>query len=101
MYPRSIAWVLFFGGLAVMLLVDHYVRIESGVAPRGGLPEVVYYGVPILLCIASSCLLWRATKKYRRTLVRILEVVGHLAFGSVAYLFALLWYVTGTGIDSL
>ena len=100
-FPRMTAWLVFFGGLGVVLAVDHYMRIESGWALHGGLPEIVYYGVPALLSLVSVFLLWRATSTYKKPALRIVELVAHLVAGSAVYLFALLLYVTETGIDSL
>lgn len=100
-YPRCCAWCSFFAGLTILLLIDHLLRIQDGHVEDGGLPEIVYYGVPTLLGFVSLWFLTLAARKYKHLVIGLLEVSGHLAMGFVIYAFVLLYYVVGTGIDSL
>ena len=100
-HPRVTAWLMFFGGLAVLLAIDHALRIRDGVVQSGGIPEVVYYGVPVILGLLATGCLWRAVRKNQKMAWGILEATGHLVVGFMLYAIALLYYVTGTGIDSL
>jgi hypothetical protein len=82
-------------------MTDHLLRIRDGQVWNGGLPELVYYGVPALLGVLSLSFLWRAVRKGRKLLVGLLELLGHLAVGFLIYAAVLLYYVVGAGIDSL
>lgn len=99
----ALAWLQFLLGLAVLGSCDYYVRRRDGWIGRTGTPtpDLVWFGVPVVLAIVGIALLWRATDHLRNVWGRLAVVVAHVALGFVIYLAACLWYVLSTGIDSL
>ena len=95
------AWLLFFGGFGVEVGIDHFLRTREGRISAGGLPELVWFGIPILLGAASAWLAWRATQSLRSTWRRAAIVSGQLVVGFIIYSAACLGYVVQSGIDSL
>jgi len=100
-FPRISAWLVFFGGLVTLLLVDHHLRMRDGVIWNGGIPYRLQMGMALLLGCLSVCLLWRAVKKYQNRILGILEIIGHVIVGYVLMCVMLLYYVLETEIDSL
>lgn len=99
----AIAWLQFLLGLVVLASYDYYVRWRDGWLGHTGTPtpDVVWFGVPLLLAIVGVILLWRATAHLRHGWVRYAAVVVQVALGFVVYVAACLWYVIGTGVDSM
>ena len=97
------AWLVFIFGLIIIGSCDYYVRWRDGWLGKGGLPtpDVVWFGVPIVLGIIAVALLWYATGIIERSWVRIVIVAVQALIGFAIYIAACLWYVIGTGVDSL
>jgi uncharacterized BrkB/YihY/UPF0761 family membrane protein len=99
----ALAWLQFLLGLAVLGSSDYYVRRRDGWLGQTGTPtpDLVWFGVPVVLAIVGVALLWRATDRLRNGWVRLAVVAVQAALGFMLYLAACLWYVLGTGVDSL
>lgn len=99
----ALAWLQFLLGLAVLASFDYYVRRRDGWLGEYGTPtpDVVWFGVPAVLAVVGIALLWRATSRLRRGWVRLAVVAAQIVLGFVIYSAACLWYVIGTGVDSL
>lgn len=100
-YPRIAAWALFLTGFAVLLVIDHVLRISDGDVHNGGVPEQLCYGVTAALAIGALVLLWRAVRRRDKWYWSFLEFFAHLILGYIICGFVLLYYIVGTGIDSL
>lgn len=85
----------------MLLVIDRLDRMRDGRVQDGGLPEVIYYGVPVLLSVVSVYCLSYAVRKYQKVYLGVLEALAHLVVGAAVYCLAVLVYVVGTGIDSL
>ena len=97
------AWGEFIGGLVVLGSSDYYVRWRNGWLGNGGspTPDVIWFGVPLVLGGVAVLLLWRATANISRLWIRAVVVAAQSLLGFAAYLAACLWYVIETGVDSL
>jgi len=96
------AWLLFIAGLGILGFADYYIRWRDGWLGHSGLPtpDIIWFGVPLLLGIFSVLLLWRSTAHVQRVRVR-LAVVSVQAFGGfLLYMVLCLWYVISTGVDA-
>ncbi|HEX3871521.1 MAG TPA: hypothetical protein VHV77_13850 [Pirellulales bacterium] len=49
----------------------------------------------------ALALLWRSTARFRSLWARIAVIALQTGLGFVIYVMACLWYVVGTGVDSL
>jgi len=94
-------WLVFFGGLSLEILIDYILRMQDSDIRTGGIPENVWFYIQIFLAIVSVIYAYIVTNKTFRPLVRIGIVSLQLTLGFLLYLFVLLFYVLGTGIDSM
>jgi len=99
----ALAWIQFFVGLAVLFSCDYYVRWRFGWLGNTGTPtpDVIMFGVPLLLGFVAILLLWSGTKNVDRLWLRLAIITAQAIIGFVIYLIMALWYVVDTGIDSL
>lgn len=100
-YPRISAWIVFLGGLTIIILTDYYMRMSDGKIRDGGVPDAIACGAMLILGCLVVCLLWRAAKKYKHRVLEIFEIIGHIAIGYAILFIILLYYTLATGIDSL
>ena len=100
-FPRSSAWLSFFAGLTVVLWIDLTLRRKEGTIYDGGLNEVLYYGIPLVLAGLSVVLIWNGVKIYKKRIISVIEILTHLTIGYFLYILYLLNYVTYFEIDSL
>ena len=89
--------MLFFGGLGAEMLVDHLWRRMWA----GGFPEPVWYAIQILLATVALVLAYRGTAALSSLGLRLTVVVGQAALGFGLYVWAVMAYIVGTGVDSL
>jgi hypothetical protein len=101
MQQTILAWLIFFGGLAAEMAVDHVLRIQDGNIRTGGIPEPLWFLIQILLAIVSLWLAYRATNSIHLFWKRVLAVGAQAVVAFFISVWALLYYVVGTGIDSL
>ena len=101
MKKTIIAWVVFVGGFAIEMAIDHVLRVQDGNVRTGGIPELLWFLIQIALAFSALWLAFTGTKPlivlWKRLLV--LGIQAGIAF--FLYAFIGLYYVVGTGIDSL
>jgi hypothetical protein len=98
-----LAWVQFIGGLLILGSIDFYIRWRDGWLGSTGMPtpDVIWFGVPLLLGIVAILLLWCGTASIQSPWARIGAIAAQAIVGFVIYMAASLWYVIETGVDSL
>jgi hypothetical protein len=98
-----VAWIQFIVGLVILGAADYWIRWRGGWLGNPGTPtpDAIWFGVPSLLGLVAMSLLWRSTGRMNRWWLRVIVVVSQAAIGFILYLAACLWYVIGTGVDSL
>lgn len=96
-----IAWFVFFGGLSVEMAIDHLLRRQDGIMNAGGIPEALWFLIHIALAIISMWLLFKGTISLKSIWMRLFAVFAQVAVAFVMYMFVLIYYAGGTGIDSL
>ena len=96
-----LAWAIFFGGFGAEMAIDHILRIQDGNIGTGGVPELLWFSIQIALAAAALWFAFTATKSIGALWKRILVVGAQAAVGFFLYVFIGLYYVVGTGIDSL
>jgi hypothetical protein len=98
-----IAWTIFVGGLGILITSDALIRHRAGEFGHSGLPtpDVIWFGVPILLAMLAIVVLWRSTIGFRHLWLRFIVVAAQMFVGFVLYMMIMLWYVIGTGIDAM
>jgi hypothetical protein len=101
MLRTLLAWIFFFGGFAIEAAVDRFLRMRDGDVTTGGIPEPLWFAIPLVLAVVSTLLAWQATRPVHAVWQRLAVVSLQLVVGFVIYATACLWYVVGTGIDSL
>jgi hypothetical protein len=94
-------WLVFFGGLSIEILIDYIWRMQDSNIRTGGIPEHVWFYIQICFAVVSAIYAYIITNKAFNPLVRIGIVSLQLAVGFLLYLFIVLFYVLGTGIDSM
>jgi hypothetical protein len=99
----ALAWIAFITGLLVLHSCDYYVRWRDGWLCKGGLPtpDVVWFGIPMLLGVIAVALWWSGTAGFERWWVRVVVVALQTLACFAVYLAACVWYVVETGVDSL
>lgn len=95
------AWIVFFGGFGLEIAADRALRMQDGYVRTGGIPELLWFFLQIVLAIAALSLAYVATKPLRRPWLRLLALSIQAALGFLLYAAISLYYVVGTGIDSL
>jgi len=83
------------------MVIDHILRIQDGNIRTGGIPELPWFFIQIALATAALWFAFTATKLIGALWKRILVVGAQAAVGFFLYVFIGLYYVVGTGIDSL
>ena len=94
-------WLVFFGGLAVEILIDYIWRMQDSEIRTGGFPETLWFLIQLFLAIIASIYAYKVTEPSNKTSLRLLTVFLQFAIGFILYLLILLFYVVGTGIDSM
>jgi len=95
------AWLIFIGGLIAQFGLDHHLRMRDGSVYFGGLPDPVWVWFPCVLGIFSLYLAWRGTRPLGSAWKRMAVVALQFVLGFLVYAFGALFYITGTGVDSL
>jgi hypothetical protein len=101
MLRTLIAWLVFLGGFGVEVGVDRFLRMRDGDVTTGGIPEPLWFAIPILLAVAAAFLAWQGTRPLHAVWKRLAVLSVQLVVGFVIYAAGCLWYVVGSGIDSL
>jgi hypothetical protein len=93
-----LAWLMWFGGLAALLVVDYLLRKSDGDVRTGGIPESLAAVLLILLGAVCVWLLYKATHTVsmwkRLALVGIQAAAGYVFAAAVS-----IYYVCSAGID--
>ena len=99
MKKTFLAWVVFFTGFLLEMLVDYLMRSRNGDIRTEGLSPTIWFLIQILLAAIALSLAFSATKPLQKWWKRVLVVLvqGTVAFG--VYLYMGLSYICGTGID--
>jgi uncharacterized BrkB/YihY/UPF0761 family membrane protein len=94
----ALAWIVWLGGVGLLVLVDYLLRVSDGDIRTGGVPALLGAVLLILLGAVSLWLLYRAMPRIelwkRLALVGVQAAVGY-SVGAVIGIY----YVCGTGID--
>ena len=93
------AWLIFFGGLSIEIAAHYSIRIKTNIEIIEY--EPLWFIIQIALATIASYFLAKGTFKIKPITKRLLFVGLQLSIGFILYLAILLWYVTGTGLDSL
>ncbi|MCB1228560.1 MAG: hypothetical protein KDK99_22340 [Verrucomicrobiales bacterium] len=101
MLRTVIAWLVFLGGFGVAIGTDRFLRMRDGDVTAGGIPESLWFAIPIVLALVGAFLAWQGTGRLHATWKRIAVFLAQLVVGFVIYAMVVLWYVVGSGIDSL
>lgn len=101
MLRTLIAWLVFLGGFGIEVGVDRFQRMRDGDVTTGGIPEPLWFAIPILLAVASAFLAWQGTRPLQAVWKRLAVLSVQLVVGFAIYTAGCLWYVVGCGIDSL
>ena len=97
----SVTWIIFFLALVIICLIDRHVRLSHGGIQEAGIASRIWYGMHTLAgCLAMLYFYSRIHTLYSIT-GRIAWIVVTLVGGVIIYILTLLWYVLGSGIDSL
>ena len=99
MKKTFLAWVVFFTGILLGMLVDYLMRSRDGDIQTDGLSPTIWSLIQIVLAVIALNLAFSATKPLQKWWKRVLVVLvqGTVAFG--VYLYMGLSYICGTGID--
>lgn len=95
------AWVIFFGGFTLEMAVDHLLRIQDENIRTGGIPELLWFLIQIMLAIFAIWLVFIATKPLVVLWKRLVVLGLQASIGFIIYVFIGLNYIVGTGIDAL
>jgi hypothetical protein len=95
------AWIIYLGGFAIVMAIDHFLRIQDGNIRTGGIPEALWFLIQITLGVVALRLLFTATKPIITLWKRLLIVGVQAIVCYIITVFLSLYYVVGTGIDSL
>ena len=101
MRKAILGWLLFFGGAGIEFLIDYILRMRDANIRTGGFPEPLLFLLQAMLVLVSIFLLYQGVRSRPSLWQRVAIVSCQVAIGFVVYCFLALWYVTGTGIDSL
>lgn len=96
-----LAWVIFVVGLFALIALDRWLRLADGDIQTGGMPEFVWFGSHLAVSIISLYTLAKVTWREGGRLFRSVFIGVNALVGFCFYLYLMLWYVTGSGIDSL
>jgi hypothetical protein len=94
-------WILFFGGLGIEFASDYLLRMRDGDIKTGGFPEVAGFLIQAILALVSILFLYKGVQSQPRLWYRIAIVSCQVVIAFAIYAVLGLWYVTGTGVDSL
>lgn len=95
------AWLVFLIGLAAELRADFILRLRDGDVTTGGIPDILGLAIHVGLGTVAVLLAWRGTRCLPAVWQRLAVVSLQVMVGLAVYAVTLLWYVVGTGIDSL
>lgn len=101
MKKSIIAWLVFFGGYSLEMAIDYWLRVQDNNITTSGIPEPLWFLIPITLAIFALWLVFIATKPLITPWKRLLVLALHASAGIIIYAFSSLFYIVGTGIDSL
>ena len=101
MKTTILAWLLFFGGFSIEMTIDHLLRIHDGNIRTGGIPELLWFAIQIILASIALWLAYKGTESLITMWKRLLVLGLQAGIGFMLYAFIGLYYVGGTGIDSL
>ena len=101
MKKTILGWLIYFCGFAFAMALDHLLRIQDGNIRTGGIPEPLWFLIQIALGVFAIWLLFVATKPLITLWKRLLVVGLQASIGYIITVFIALYYVVGTGIDSL
>jgi hypothetical protein len=101
MLPTLIAWLVFLGGFGIEIGVDRFLRMRDGDVTTGGIPELLWFAIPIVLGVVAAFLAWNGTRQLHAVWKRLAVFSVQLLVGFVIYAAICFWYVVGSGIDSL
>lgn len=101
MRQTILGWVLFFGGPGIEFASDYLWRMRDGDITTGGFPEVVGFLIQVVLALVSILFLYKGVQSRPKLWYRIAIVSCQVLIALAIYAVLGLWYVTGTGIDSL
>jgi len=90
-----ILWVV---SIFFLVLVDYAFRSANGLSSALYLNELLWFGIPLL--IGALCALWLFAILKPFTLKKILIGFLLIVGATVFYLGFILFYITGTGVDS-
>lgn len=90
---------MFFCGLTIEIFLHYILRIRTNIETTNY--EPLWFVIHILLAIIAAYLLIKGTVEVTPLFKRLLSILIQLSFGYILYLAILLWYVIGTGLDSL
>jgi len=97
----ALSWIIFFSGLAIELTIDYFLRMVDGNVRTGGLQPGVYYGAQLVLALIAITISIKGSKSIVNIRNRVALLSIQYCLGFILYLFVLLWYVLGFGVDSL
>ena len=100
-FPRLSGWMFFLFGFGALIACDYGLRMRDGQITSGGIPETLWFALQWVLAAGALCLIWRGTRSRTRPWLGFAELAAHAALGFLLYLWIGLYYVLGTGIDSL
>ena len=98
-----VAWTIFVGGMAILIATDALIRHRAGTFGQSGFPtpDLIWFGIPIVLAMTAFVVLWRSTSGMRYLWLRLVVVAAQMFVGFVLYIIVVGWYVIGTGIDAM
>lgn len=87
--------------MGLLYLGDYAHHSRTDKAGANGIPDLLWFGIPIALGVGSVLLVWQGAKRHKHLWAAALETVVHVGVGVTIYLVATLYYVLNAGVDSL
>jgi nicotinamide riboside transporter PnuC len=101
MFHTLLAWLVFLAGFGIEVGVDRFLRVRDGDVTTGGIPEPLWFAIPMVLAAAATVLAWQGTRPLHAIWKRLAVLSIQLLAGFAIYAAGCLWYRVGSGIDSL
>ncbi|MCR6654665.1 MAG: hypothetical protein NVV63_02390 [Opitutus sp.] len=92
---------VFAVSLLAVVALDRHLRLRDGEIRTGGLPEIVWFGAHALCALIPLALVIAVVRRLESVWAKISLIAATLVIGWLLYIYILLHYVTGSGIDSL